>query len=104
MIDPSKISEPERSLVVEFANQMRDLDTIALLAKPTTRLSKSAKHKLWDRVQKQIDKPMTESFQALVQLQKSANSELREIAVKAINKDSAAIEELRRLANRIKQL
>jgi hypothetical protein len=82
---------------------MRDIDTLAILAKPTTRVGSSAKKKIWKRFTGQADKPMADSFRALNQLRQSADIELRELADKAIT-DSGAGSELRRLGKQIKLL
>jgi hypothetical protein len=103
MIETSTLSAIDRESVLEFANAMRDLDTITLLAKPTTHLSKSAKRKLWDSVKKKMEKPATDSFQALKQLRNSPNPELRQLAAQSVDKNSGAMDELRRLGKRIKQ-
>lgn len=103
MIDINKLSETDRALIIAYTNAMRDIDTLAILAKPMTRVGSSKKKKIWKRFTDQADKPMAESFSALNQLRQSANVELRELANKAIT-DSEAGSELRRLGKQIKLL
>jgi hypothetical protein len=102
-IDVEKLFASDRDLTVQFSNCMRDLDTVAILAKPTTYLSKAAKRKLWKSVEKNSAKPIEDSLRVLKQLTNSAHPELRKLAEKCRNKDSGAMEELRRLGRRIKQ-
>ncbi len=102
-IDAEKLMPSDRVLIVQFTNCMRDLDTIAVLAKPTTRLSESAKRKLWNSVEKNSAKPIEDSLRVLKQLINSAHPELRRLAEQCIDKDSGAIGELRRLGRRLKQ-
>jgi hypothetical protein len=103
-IDVEKLAPSDRTLVVQFTNALRDLDTIALLAKSKTLLSKAAKRKLWDSVKKNTEQPISDSFKVLQQLTNSADSDLRRLAEQSIDKNSGAMDELRRLGKRIKQL
>jgi hypothetical protein len=103
MIDTNTLSQADRSLVVVYTNSMRDIDTAAFLAKPTVRVGSSAKKKIWTRFKQQTDQPITDSYRALEQLAQSENPDLRELAVKAINRDTGASAELRRIGRRLKQ-
>jgi len=102
-IDAEELIPSDRGLILQFTNCMRDLDTITVLAKPTIYLSKSAKRKLWKSVEKSSAKPIEDSLRVLKQLTDSAHPELRRLAEQCIDKDSGAMEELRRLGRRIKQ-
>jgi len=102
-IDVEKLLPSDRDLVIQFTNCMRDLDTIAALAKPRTYLSKSAKRKLWKSVEKSSAKPIEDSLRVLKQLTNSTHPELCKLAEKCMDKDRGAMEELRRLGRRIKQ-
>ena len=102
-MDISEISETDRELILKFANAMRDLDVLTILAKPGRPVSESEKQKISKKFDKDADRPIQESFLALTELEQSSNSDLRNLAKHAIEKQIPAVAELRRIGKRLKQ-
>ena len=82
---------------------MRDLDVLTILAKPGRQASESEKQTISQKFDKDADRPITESFLALTELEQSSNSHLRNLAKNAIEKQTSAVAELRRIGKRLKQ-
>ena len=94
MLDLEKLEQSDRTLVLDFTNAMRDLDTTTRLCSRTDSVQS---------INRRLDPHITKSFLALTGLEQSANSALRELAERAVRKDGGAIKELRKLGNLIKQ-
>ena len=101
--DVEKLTLSDRDLVVQFTNCLRDLDTIRLLAKPMTWVSKSKQRKLWKSVKTDSAKPIADSVQALRKLTLSTHPELKQLAEQCLDRDDFAMKQLRRIGRRIKQ-